>query len=1022
MFDGIWTQLSGSEQAGQSLEQRTKRGAFAGKPMIIGWLAMLIFAFYACTHMVAAGDTWVAMACGRYFFNHGVNTVEPFSANAHEPGPTEAEVADWPDWARKVTDVVGLKTVRYWHPTGWINQNWLTHVIFYWLTTRLGSEAQPYYDALIWWKFAVYFLAAGCLYATTRLLGINRLLSVVSICFAMLIARTFLDVRPAGFSNLLVPVFLFVLALASYRNALYIWLIVPIVVFWSNVHGGYIYAFIAMVPFVCWHVMMKLPKRWTIAVYSILTWAVLAFLANQFWNELVPMTERLPSYDRIDPISFTKDWVFYLLVIAAASSIALAAYRRVDDGVIAVFHIAVSAILFILFLTRFFPQVPSVLSDRQQKAFIEVVKGGRMGYLGLSSVALILGAVVTALKDRVVIAMEWKGILHTVGAGAVAFVAMVIFNPFHLTNLTHTYIISISSSAERWRDVHEWHRAFDWANPVGTAIPFMVMYIIAWVALVVWAVASIRCAGLMKPTAQKQAATGEFTWPRIDVALVVLAAMTIYMAIRSRRFIPIAAFAACPVIALLIEQIVTYTLTLVRMMRRGQTLGDRLSPAVGLAIVLALGVALVVLAFWRVALWNWLFLPVPGTVGLVRPRFWLAALGTILAFAAFPAAAVLLAYREPTDGQAKPATHDWGRYLRSAAAVSLILLAGSALGFGIWVGAKFKEVYLDYWPSDPKLTSVFMRMTASDAKPFEACQFIRDNKLSGNMFNYWTEGGAIAWGQTPDPNTGRTPLQLFMDGRAQAAYSQRVFDLWSDIISGGGIWGGPILDASNAGRGRGAGKKPLTVADYTAIGDWAAKQLVKYDVWITLMPSGEFRSPFVLGLDFSPAWQIVFANNRQRLYVNINTQKGRQLFDDVVNGRAKFPNDFTANYTRGHNLTMYADTEHRNDGYEMIIKAFDECPSRAPMQDILDFGLRVPELRARMIEVCQAFADKFEQDRAQYAHHDGYNLPLAAATMAVAELADIAQRLGNAEEAATYTDRAAQYDLEARRIANTKRW
>ena len=40
-----------------------QRGPFAGWPMIIGWLAMLIFAFHACTHMVAAGDTWVAMAC-----------------------------------------------------------------------------------------------------------------------------------------------------------------------------------------------------------------------------------------------------------------------------------------------------------------------------------------------------------------------------------------------------------------------------------------------------------------------------------------------------------------------------------------------------------------------------------------------------------------------------------------------------------------------------------------------------------------------------------------------------------------------------------------------------------------------------------------------------------------------------------------------------------------------------------------------------------------------------------------------
>ncbi|MHC4912144.1 MAG: hypothetical protein ACYTE5_03955, partial [Planctomycetota bacterium] len=56
---------------------REKRVALSGWPMVLGWLAMLIFAFHASTHMVGAGDTWVAMACGRHFINHGVNTVEP---------------------------------------------------------------------------------------------------------------------------------------------------------------------------------------------------------------------------------------------------------------------------------------------------------------------------------------------------------------------------------------------------------------------------------------------------------------------------------------------------------------------------------------------------------------------------------------------------------------------------------------------------------------------------------------------------------------------------------------------------------------------------------------------------------------------------------------------------------------------------------------------------------------------------------------------------------------------------------
>jgi hypothetical protein len=266
---------------------------FFGWPMVVGWLGMLVFTFHACTHMVAAGDTWVAMACGRHFINHGADTVEPFSANSHKAGPTKEEVATWPTWAQWVTDKVGLETVRKWHPTGWINQNWLTHVIFHKLTTALGSEDEPYLNALVFWKFGIYLLAVVCLYLTCRTLGITPALAAVSCCFAMFIGRSFFDIRPAGFSNLLTAAYLLVLALTSYRSTRYIWLIVPLIVFWANVHGGYVYAFMMLVPFVGWHLLMRLPRRWTVAVYSILTWSVLCIMAHRFfhheWLQAVPL-------------------------------------------------------------------------------------------------------------------------------------------------------------------------------------------------------------------------------------------------------------------------------------------------------------------------------------------------------------------------------------------------------------------------------------------------------------------------------------------------------------------------------------------------------------------------------------------------------------------------------------------------------------------------------------------------------------------------------------------------------------
>ena len=110
-----------------SLTNIDHRPALSGWPMVIFWIAMVIFACHASTHMVGAGDTWVALACGRHFVDHGVNTVEPFSANSHHAGPTDADLKEWPKW---VTTTFSPETIRYWHPTGWINQNWLTHVDF----------------------------------------------------------------------------------------------------------------------------------------------------------------------------------------------------------------------------------------------------------------------------------------------------------------------------------------------------------------------------------------------------------------------------------------------------------------------------------------------------------------------------------------------------------------------------------------------------------------------------------------------------------------------------------------------------------------------------------------------------------------------------------------------------------------------------------------------------------------------------------------------------------------------------
>ena len=137
------------------------------------------------------------------------------------------------------------------------------------------------------------------------------------------------------------------------------------------------------------------------------------------------------------------------------------------------------------------------------------------------------------------------------------------FNPYHLTNLTHTFEISISKHAESWRSVNEWRPAFDFMdktrtspNPVGEEEAFGVMCIVLIIAFVVWIIAQNLRPRIEfdKKTSLRMLRRHYQGWPKIDLPMLAVALFTTYMAVQSRRFIAIAGPAACPVIFLLIQQ------------------------------------------------------------------------------------------------------------------------------------------------------------------------------------------------------------------------------------------------------------------------------------------------------------------------------------------------------------------------------------------------------------------------------------------------------------------------------------
>lgn len=1036
---------------------KMKKHPFAGWPMIIVWLAMLIFSGHSITHMVGAGDTWVAMACGRHFLDQGFKnvTVEPFSFNSHKAGPTDEGMKEyaktlrdaaekqrqlakpevfqnqrpqpndpiskgsnlkaavfekWADICQSYENWPGwTKSAATWiHPTGWVNQNWLTHVIFYWLTHELtGSVEQPYYDALVYWKFAIYLLTAALVYYATRIMGATPVLAAMAGCLSVFIGRSFYDIRPAGFSNMLVAALLLIYVLTTYRNHLYIWLIVPVMVFWCNVHGGFIYAFMTFVPFIGTHFLFLLTKKWRTILY---------------WS--------------------------------GATLLFLYTLMKIGN-------------------TQYYSG-----GDEASYAFLELIA---------LAMALVAGGVVFTKCNYYIKTVSVKGLVHIIAAAAASFIAAVLFNPYHLTNFTHTLIVSVSEQAKMWRQVHEWHPAFAWANPVGTSIPFMIALILMIGLAIIWLVSYIYRARIENVRLISPKSTENFAgFLKYSLAVVItvaafpafqlcnpslqyLIAVAIFVILVllsidvSRWIMPFVGFFSIIVLLmaqeekayagmyifpfLIIPAYVIFNLIFAK---------DRSLKPIVFAITAATAIGSFA-AMMIVGTKNPIGLEFNGFGGTLENFISLRAsfvpdfrpsgsgnsdslaiydnfFGCLMAINLLSAFAWLVVYlfkKPASENKTQQTTNNlesnevynlpkidltviiiaiitiflalkMRRFITFAGVMIAPLIAlfidqiariatsifnkqkfgqfiltpmspmirKTIIGIGMltvafygsYWGMKYHRIYLAPCTSEieDEFSTVFMRMSASNAKPFAACKFIRDNNISGHMYNYWTEGGFIAYGQTPDPNTGKIPLQLYMDGRAQAAYSPEAYIDWITVMGGG-----PALYASNQER-----RNP-TQKEFAEAGKWINNIFKQKDVWVILMPLNQVNSEFMRAIETQANWRVAYLDTKQRMLVDTDTQAGMKIFSGIFSGETKFPNEPSKNITLAYNMLRTNNPEYVAQGFEAAKSAIKEYPSGGTVIN-LNITSQIPALREKTLDLCKEIDTDFTENIEKYKNRNGF--------------------------------------------------
>ena len=278
------------------------------------------------------------------------------------------------------------------------------------------------------------------------------------------------------------------------------------------------------------------------------------------------------------------------------------------------------------------------------------------------------------------------------------------------------------------------------------------------------------------------------------------------------------------------------------------------------------------------------------------------------------------------------------------------------------------------------------------------------------MFNYWTEGGATAFGQEPDPETGKTPLQLFMDGRAQAAYDHDKFQLWNYIRRGG-----HIADSVRLAR-----RNP-TSDDYVKIGKWLDNQMKKEDVWVIMMPTSQVVDPrnntFALSLQKNDNWQVAYMDNYQYIFVNINTTKGNKLMSNVLSQRARFPNELSKNLTLARNFLRAQDAQQSMFGLNYAVKALQIDPSQTSMMELM-YAARRKNLKKAATAHTKEYFDKFIDNKDTWSKQGGYEKRLVAATVAARYLAT----QGRPELRKRYSKLADEYTKERSRISQMARW
>jgi hypothetical protein len=204
----------------------------------------------------------------------------------------------------------------------------------------------------------------------------------------------------------------------------------------------------------------------------------------------------------------------------------------------------------------------------------------------------------------------------------------------------------------------------------------------------------------------------------------------------------------------------------------------------------------------------------------------------------------------------------------------------------------------------------------------------------------------------------------------------------------------------------------------------------KHDIWVVMMPATVFADPdqeskyhATKGLEYNPNWRLVFLNREQKLFVDIRTPRGKELFEGIFTGQTLYPDEYHRNLIRAHSYYLHLpELADRKKGFEYAMAAFNLEPSATPMLEIMAYGVKYLELKPEVDRVCETYFQEFTENKDKWARQNGFRLRLEAARLACYHLRSVARARGQKDVANLYAIREDECLDELGWLSASKRW